>query len=173
MFGSLLRRRNEMLFEVARPVRGSPTRGTPCTETDRSLEVTNLHPEGRQGWQTVHDDATAVTGVSIESLRNPAATVSHSPDRSDVSPARPSPRVRCPKHRPCHRLTERTAADQLLRVHTDDSIPRVVESNLPQRLVGWPPPTLGLRPCTWAPVAANEGLCRHPHRILVDFSAVR
>lgn len=78
-----------------------------------------------------------------------------------------------PKRRSRYSPTERTAADRLLSVHTGDSMPRVVENNPFRRLIGWPPPTLGLRPCSPAPVAANTSLCRHPHRILVDFSAVR
>jgi chromosome segregation ATPase len=35
---SLPRRRDETLLEVVHPVSGSSTRGTPCTETDHSLE---------------------------------------------------------------------------------------------------------------------------------------
>jgi len=170
---SLRRRRDEMCLEIARPVRREPARTTVSAQLQRAFQMPQFDPKPREGCERVDDQSTAVTGdvialVGIRLRLNRAVWT----DRMRYALVCP-PRVRCPKHRSRHRLTKRTAADRLLRVHTDDSIPRVVESNLSQRPVGWPPPMLGLRPGTSAPVAANEGLCRHPHRILVDFSAVR
>ena len=141
--------------------------------TATGLPDAPVRPETASVPRAVDDQSTAVTGdvialVGIQ-LRLDRAVWTDRMRYALVSP----PRVRCSKHRPRHRLTKRTAADRLLRVYTDDSIPRVVASNIFRRLVGWPLPTLGLRPGTSAPVAANEGLCRHPPRILVDFPAVR
>jgi hypothetical protein len=71
VFGSLRRRRDEVLLEVARPVRREPARTTAGAQLQRAFEVPEFDPEPGEGYERVDDQPTAVTGdvVALVGIR--------------------------------------------------------------------------------------------------------
>ncbi len=62
MFGSLRRRSDEVLLEVARPVRRQATWATALAQLHRAFEMTEFDAEARQRRERVDDEPTAVAG---------------------------------------------------------------------------------------------------------------
>ncbi len=63
--GSLCRRRNEMLLEIARPVRRKSARTTAGAQLQRAFQMPEFHPEPGESCERVDDQPTAVTGDVI------------------------------------------------------------------------------------------------------------
>ncbi len=65
VWGLLLRRRDEMLLEVASPVRSWSTGTTPCTQLQWSFQVTEFHSKPRERCECVDDESAPVAGVVV------------------------------------------------------------------------------------------------------------
>jgi hypothetical protein len=110
----LRRRRDQMLLEVAGPVRREPARATAGAQLQRAFYVPQFDPEPGEGCEHVDDQPTAVTGdvIALVGIR---FCLDRAVDADGVGdPLFFAPSVRLASLSPGRSVAERTPRERLL-----------------------------------------------------------